>query len=533
MANTAMSDSGAIPGPTVVTTPVLPCRARESRNGVRAASNGVRSPSSGTGSSARPSRHTYSSLRISSPVLHDQRELLRIQTRAADERPVDLRVRHEVADVAGLHAPPVLDAHAPCHIDAVDLAHRLPDQRDHLSGVRRLGVAARADRPDRLVRDHDVGGVLRPDAAQGHAHLRGHAILGRPHVALLQGLADAQDRRHAVGEHRSHFLVHGLVRVAEHRAALGMPNHDVGDLERLEHRGRDLAGERPLVLPVDVLGAEAVGEAVAVDQRLHAPQGGEGRAHHDLDAVRVALVEQVGELLDRLDRRQMRLVHLPVGRDDRPPVRHAFTSSGTMPGSRWPSRNSTEAPPPVDRWPNPPSSPNRPTPARRSPPPTTVYAFVPAIAVATPRVPAPNGSSSYTPIGPAHMIVFASAIVRANSSTDLGPMSRPIRSPGISQLGTVRRGASMLTSGAATTSSGNCNTTPRSCALAVARCTSGNRSGSTRLLPVEPPASAMNVKAIAPPTRSASTRSTSASIVSHLSETFAPPSTATYGRGGS
>src|SRR5919198_217940 len=143
-----MSDSGAIPGPTVVTTPVLPCRARESRKGVRAASNGVRSPSSGTGSSARPSRHTYRSRRISSAVLHDQRELLGIQARAADERAVDLRVRYEVADVAGLHASAVLDPHALGHVGAGDLADRLPDERDHLSGVRRLSIAARADRPD-------------------------------------------------------------------------------------------------------------------------------------------------------------------------------------------------------------------------------------------------------------------------------------------------------------------------------------------------------------------------------------------------
>src|SRR6266498_5616646 len=104
-----MSDSGAIPSPTVVTIPVLPCRASASRNGVSAASSGVRPSSSGMGSSARPSRQTYSSRFTASPVLHDQGELLRIQAGTADERPVDLGVRHEVADVPRLHAPAVLD----------------------------------------------------------------------------------------------------------------------------------------------------------------------------------------------------------------------------------------------------------------------------------------------------------------------------------------------------------------------------------------------------------------------------------------
>src|SRR6266581_8289531 len=64
MPNTPISDSGATPGATVTTVPVLPRRAMPSRNGVGAASSGVRLSSSGMGSSARPSMQTYSSWRI-------------------------------------------------------------------------------------------------------------------------------------------------------------------------------------------------------------------------------------------------------------------------------------------------------------------------------------------------------------------------------------------------------------------------------------------------------------------------------------
>ena len=42
-----MSDSGAIPSPTVITLPVRPRAASASRNGVRAASSGVRPSRSG------------------------------------------------------------------------------------------------------------------------------------------------------------------------------------------------------------------------------------------------------------------------------------------------------------------------------------------------------------------------------------------------------------------------------------------------------------------------------------------------------
>ncbi len=63
-----------------------------------------------------------------------------------------------------------------------------------------------------------------------------------------------------------------------------------------------------------------------------------------------------------------------------------------MPGSGRPSRNSRDAPPPVDRWSNEPSRPAARTAASESPPPTTVKAGEAATARATPRVPASNGA---------------------------------------------------------------------------------------------------------------------------------------------
>ena len=58
-------------------------------------------------------------------------------------------------------------------------------------------------------------------------------------------------------------------------------------------------------------------------------------------------------------------------------------------------------------------------------------------------------------------------------------------------------------------------------------------SGSTSESPTSPPCARSKVNAIAPPTRIVSHRSRSASITPSLSLTFAPPSTATNGRGGS
>src|SRR5262249_7935671 len=98
-------------------------------------------------------------------------------------------------------------------------------------------------------------------------------------------------------------------------------------------------------------------------------------------------------------------VHLPVARKHERP--HALSSAAT-PGSSLPSRNSSDAPPPVETWVSLSSIPA--TAATESPPPTTVTApLAPAStsAAATARVPASNGGVSNTPIGPFQKIVLA------------------------------------------------------------------------------------------------------------------------------
>src|SRR2546427_8832250 len=106
MAKTAMSDSGAMSGPTVYTSPCAPFRASPSRTGVRAASSGVLPPSSGIGSSASPSRHTYRSwlgLIGGSLVFFHEGELLRVHAPPPPPWPPALRVGPEIPDVSRPH----------------------------------------------------------------------------------------------------------------------------------------------------------------------------------------------------------------------------------------------------------------------------------------------------------------------------------------------------------------------------------------------------------------------------------------------
>src|SRR5438105_1613881 len=189
-----MSDSGAMPGPTVVTEPRRPRAASESRKGVSAASSGVRSPNSGMGSSPSPSRHTYRSrftrrtIAKGSSVLDDERELLGVERRTAHERAVDLRVGHEVADVPGLHAPAVLHADGVGDLLRIQVGERPADQPDDLSGVAGLSVPPGPDGPDRVVRDHQPPGLLGLDPREAAPDLLLHLGFGPAGLALLQRL---------------------------------------------------------------------------------------------------------------------------------------------------------------------------------------------------------------------------------------------------------------------------------------------------------------------------------------------------------
>src|SRR6478609_7267739 len=107
--------------------------------------------------------------------------------------------------------------------------------------------------------------------------------------------------------------------------------------------------------------------------------------------------------------------------------RHYLSVSASTPGSFLPSRNSSDAPPPVeicvillarpDWW----------TAATESPPPTIEIApRFPATASAIFMVPRANGATSNTPMGPFHTIVRAAAISLLKAVIVSGPMSRPI-----------------------------------------------------------------------------------------------------------
>ena len=93
-----------------------------------------------------------------------------------------------------------------------------------------------------------------------------------------------------------------------------------------------------------------------------------------------------------------------------------LSESETTPGRAFPSRNSSEAPPPVEMWLILSARPDLFTAETLSPPPmieTPPFAFTSATAAQTPKVPFENAGISKQPIGPFQTTVLAPLIASA------------------------------------------------------------------------------------------------------------------------
>ena len=88
-------------------------------------------------------------------------------------------------------------------VAAEPLPQPAADVRVRLAGLRRRGVAAGADRPDRLVGDHERGDLVAGQAVEARPDLPvEHRRASRSPSRSVERLADADDRRELGGDAR-------------------------------------------------------------------------------------------------------------------------------------------------------------------------------------------------------------------------------------------------------------------------------------------------------------------------------------------
>src|SRR5450759_5117690 len=197
---------------------------------------------------------------------------------------------------------------------AYHLPHHSPDQPHRFVSVLRVGTLAGADRPHRLVRDHQAGRIVGRTVGQARLDLRAHDLVRGPGVVVVGQLPDAHDHVELAAKRGRRLPGHHLIRLAKVDAALRVAGDDPV-APTLQHRGRDLARIRTRKLPEAVLRTEL---HAGLGQHLgHGHQPGERRKDGDLDAISVSprhrqdAAHQVERVL-----RVVR-IHLPVCCHDR------------------------------------------------------------------------------------------------------------------------------------------------------------------------------------------------------------------------
>ena len=144
-----------------------------------------------------------------------------------------------------------------------------------LSGCR----SPRANRPDRLIRDHDIQRLLARNIRECCTHLCCDMGIRFTCITLLQSFTDAANRANAMPKQCAHLSVHGFIRFPELHPPLRVPDDTVLH-EFLEHKRRDFAGECAFIRPVTILRAQE--EIGLFEVFIHECQPDEWRAQHDL-----------------------------------------------------------------------------------------------------------------------------------------------------------------------------------------------------------------------------------------------------------
>src|ERR1700752_1077525 len=449
---------------------------------------------------------------------HKLRPVAWVERRSSDQHAIQLVLGKELGDVLQVDAAAVEnDVGCRCHgVLLQPGANRVVDFGRVLGGR----VASGPDGPHGFVRDRDAPFAVSTRKRRLELAIDDVQCVAR--LALLQGLADTEHGVQRGCERRGDLLARLLIRLTEHMPALRMPDEGQTGAGLFGERPGDRPGEGTLGLPMDVLRAhldvamacDSLGDGLDRHRRREKP-------HRPL-VRHFARGKKGAQVLARFNRPH---VHLPVAREDQ---RSHLASNAATPGSSFPSRNSSDAPPPVETCVSLSSMPA--TAATEAPPPTTVTApFCPAStsAFATARVPASNGGVSNTPIGPFQKIVFARSSLARKSCCVVSSMSNTAQPFGTPSAGTDLLSLPRSSDGAITAPRGRISFLPLCVSSSFAR---AMRSGSTNEFPTSSPIAAKKVHAMAPPINNSSTFGNKDLITSIFPEIFAPPSTAMNGR---
>src|SRR5438067_5564978 len=132
----------------------------------------------------------------------------------------------------------------------------MPNESVRFLRLSGCGVAARADGPYRLVRNHRFLQLFRTQTSETASQLSRQYFFYISFVALLERFSDANDRTQFRFVRRAHLAIHHLVSFPKQNATFAVPEHDIPHKQIAQERSTDLAGKGAVLFPVHVLRAD-------------------------------------------------------------------------------------------------------------------------------------------------------------------------------------------------------------------------------------------------------------------------------------
>src|SRR2546425_8386891 len=179
---------------------------------------------------------------LGSAGLHKLRPAFGIERGAAHQDAIELAFGEEGGGVLRVHTSAVEDPRR----RGASACQPAADLPVHGGGVLGGRVAAGADRPHRLIRDHDPGQRRAVETAQRGGELADDHRQRVPRVALRERFSDAQHGPESRPERRAHFATSVFVGLTEYVASLGMADQRGAGSSLERERGGNRTGERAL-----------------------------------------------------------------------------------------------------------------------------------------------------------------------------------------------------------------------------------------------------------------------------------------------
>jgi hypothetical protein len=240
--------------------------------------------------------------------IHNRRERVCLQARAAYQHAVDIDLGHQTLDIVGADAASIKDSECFGGFRAELFPGKLANELVNFSGNLRGCGSTGPNGPNGLVGQHYTRKVLSCQTVEPIPKLLVDDRKGLVGFALSQHFAEAHNRTQAGLEDGSNLPVHRGIGFPKEVASFRMADDAIAAAKIRQHQRRNFSRKGPLLFPVAILTGNA---DIAALSRTHClTERSKRRSNHNVAMTGVSnlwleLLEELNGLADRLE-------HLPI-----------------------------------------------------------------------------------------------------------------------------------------------------------------------------------------------------------------------------